>query len=83
MYRAALRSSSASLARAARQPVLAGGARRMLTTAPASKKPTWKGAFARWGVAIGAVYWYSTSPIFADEASSALFAISEPMANQG
>ncbi|EFX04825.1 mitochondrial intermembrane space protein mia40 [Grosmannia clavigera kw1407] len=70
MYRAALRTSTSSIARAARQPALAGAARRMLTTAPASGKSTWKGSFARWGVAIGALYWYNTSPIFADEATN-------------
>ncbi|OAA67096.1 mitochondrial intermembrane space protein mia40 [Niveomyces insectorum RCEF 264] len=67
MYRAALRSSPAHIVRAVRQPVVSGGARRQLTTA-ARRSGTWKGSLARWGVAIGALYWYNTSPIFADEA---------------
>ena len=40
--------------------------RRFASTGPA-KKGTWKGAAARWGVAAGAVYWYCTSPLFADD----------------
>ncbi|KAK3937734.1 putative mitochondrial intermembrane space import and assembly protein 40 protein [Diplogelasinospora grovesii] len=66
MYRTALRTSPSAL-RAARPTTLASGSRRFLTTAPADKKRTWKGAAARWGLAAAAVYWYNTSPIFADE----------------
>lgn len=69
MYRTAAR-SSARLLRSAGQSATAaraGSSRRFLTTAPAAKSGTWKGAALRWGLAAGAVYWYSTSPIFADE----------------
>ncbi|KAK0621990.1 hypothetical protein B0T17DRAFT_535592 [Bombardia bombarda] len=70
MYRTTLRSAPSAL-RAIR-PVAcnsaSSSARRLLTTSsPQTKKRTWKGAAARWGLAIGAVYWYNTSPIFADE----------------
>ena len=70
MYRTALRSAPSAL-RAAR-PTLASGARRFASTssAPASKKGTWKGTGLRWGLAIAAVYFYNTSPIFADELPS-------------
>lgn len=66
MFRAALRSSPGAL-RAIRPTSLASGSRRLLSTAPASKKGTWKGTALRWGLAVGAVYFYNTSPIFADE----------------
>ncbi|KAK1765837.1 hypothetical protein QBC33DRAFT_542636 [Phialemonium atrogriseum] len=66
MYRAALRSSPRAL-RNIRQSNLSAAPRRFLTTSPSGKRRTWKGAAARWGTAIAAVYWYSTSPIFADE----------------
>lgn len=66
MYRAALRSSPRAF-RAVRQSTLSAAPRRHLTTPPAAKGRTWKGSAARWGLAIAAVYWYSTSPIFADE----------------
>ncbi|SPO01532.1 related to Mitochondrial intermembrane space import and assembly protein 40 [Cephalotrichum gorgonifer] len=37
------------------------------TSSGAAKKGTWKGAVARWGIAGGALYWYWTSPLFADD----------------
>lgn len=67
MYRAALRSSAPSALRAVRPATLAPGSRRLLSTAPAKKKGTWKGTVVRWGLAAAAVYFYNTSPIFADE----------------
>lgn len=46
--------------------------RRAASTASGpAKKGTWKGAAARWAVAGGAVYWYCTSPIFADDPARA------------
>ncbi|KAK3380652.1 hypothetical protein B0T24DRAFT_198582 [Lasiosphaeria ovina] len=66
MYRTALRSSPSAL-RAIRPATAASGCRRLLSTGPAAKKGTWKGTGLRWGAAIAAVYWYNTSPIFADE----------------
>ncbi|KAK3353985.1 hypothetical protein B0T25DRAFT_545777 [Lasiosphaeria hispida] len=65
MYRPALRSSSSAL-RAVRPANLASS-RRFLSTSPAATKRTWKGAGLRWGLAIAAVYFYNTNPIFADE----------------
>jgi hypothetical protein len=49
------------------RPTVASSSRRLLSTAPATKKSTWKGTGLRWGLAIAAVYFYNTSPIFADE----------------
>ncbi|KAK3904505.1 hypothetical protein C8A05DRAFT_13631 [Staphylotrichum tortipilum] len=71
MYRTALRSTPRALR--ATRPTLASGSRRLASTtpspAPASKKSkgSWKGTGLRWGVAAAAVYFYNTSPIFADE----------------
>jgi hypothetical protein len=40
--------------------------RRLVSTSTAPKKSgSWKGTFARWGLAGGAVYYYNTSPVFA------------------
>ena len=72
MYRTALRSSPGA-GRALRAQNVVAGSRRFLSTAPADKKRTWKGAALRWGVAIGAVYFYNTSAIFADELPGMLF----------
>ncbi|KAI0150769.1 hypothetical protein GGR57DRAFT_471527 [Xylariaceae sp. FL1272] len=65
MYRAAVRSAprvSAPL----RQPLAAPG-RRFASTVPADKRRSWKSSAVRWGLAIGAVYWYSTSAVFAEQ----------------
>ena len=76
MYRTALRSTHRAV-RAARPTTLASAPRRLASTtptpspAPAGKKSkskgSWKGTGLRWGLAAGAVYFYNTSPIFADE----------------
>ncbi|KAI9825513.1 MAG: hypothetical protein M1819_000505 [Sarea resinae] len=44
-------------------------ARRFLSTAPPAQKArsSWKGTALRWGLAAGAVYYYNTSSVFADE----------------
>ncbi len=67
MYRTALRSTPRAL-RAIR-PTVAPAARRLASTAPPApkKKGTWKGTGLRWGLAAAAVYFYNTSPLFADE----------------
>ncbi|KAB5576307.1 mitochondrial intermembrane space import and assembly protein [Coniochaeta sp. 2T2.1] len=70
MYRTALRSSPGALRAIRTSPALTSASRRFLTTAPATRRSTWKGAAARWGLAVAAVYWYNTSPIFADEPAS-------------
>lgn len=45
----------------------APAARRLLSTAPPTQKSrTWKSSFARWGVALAAIYYYNTSNAFAD-----------------
>lgn len=62
MFRAPLRRIRPATVSAARVQV----PRRAVSTGPA-RKGTWKGAAARWGVAVGAVYFYCTSPLFADD----------------
>jgi intermembrane space import and assembly protein 40 len=77
MYRAALRSTPRAL-RAIR-PTLGSAPRRFASTAPASKKGTWKGTGLRWGLAIAAVYFYNTSPLFADELPGASYHVMLPI----
>ncbi|KAI1077988.1 hypothetical protein F5B20DRAFT_249348 [Whalleya microplaca] len=70
MYRSALRSSpriANSLRHTTLSAPLSASGRRFASTSPTNKKRTWKGALARWGLAAGAVYWYSTSAVFAEE----------------
>ncbi|KAK1531965.1 CHCH domain-containing protein [Colletotrichum paranaense] len=66
MYRSGMRSAPRALS-AARQSALRAAPRRFASTAPADKPRTWKGAAVRWGLAAGALYWYNTSPVFAEE----------------
>ncbi|KAG7147216.1 Mitochondrial intermembrane space import and assembly protein like [Verticillium longisporum] len=66
MYRHTVRSAPRA-ASALRQTTLRSAPRRFASTAPADKPRTWKGSALRWGLAVAAVYYYNTSPIFADE----------------
>lgn len=65
MFRAAVRSTPRALQRASIAPAASG--RRFASTAPTDKKYSWKGSATRWALAIGALYWYNTSPSFSDE----------------
>ncbi|GKT85987.1 mitochondrial intermembrane space import and assembly protein 40 [Colletotrichum tofieldiae] len=66
MYRSAVRSTPRALS-AARQSAIRAAPRRFASTTPADKLRSWKGSALRWGLAVGAVYWYNTSPVFAEE----------------
>ncbi len=74
MYRTALRLTPRAL-----RANLASGSRRLASTTPPppgpgakkASKGSWKGTGFRWGLAAAAVYFYNTSPIFADELPSA------------
>ncbi|KAM0601503.1 hypothetical protein ACHAQF_006280 [Verticillium nonalfalfae] len=66
MYRHTVRSAPRA-ASALRQTTLRSTPRRFASTAPADKPRTWKGSALRWGLAGAAVYYYNTSPVFADE----------------
>ncbi|KAI5919154.1 hypothetical protein F4810DRAFT_688595 [Camillea tinctor] len=66
MYRSALRSTP-RIANALRHNTLSATGRRFASTAPADKKRSWKSSALRLGLAVGAVYWYSTSSVFAEE----------------
>ncbi|KAI1383795.1 uncharacterized protein F4822DRAFT_51674 [Hypoxylon trugodes] len=66
MYRSALRSSP-RVANTLRQTTLSTGGRRFASTSATEGKRSWKSSAVRWSLAIGAVYWYSTSSAFAEE----------------
>ncbi|KAK9791943.1 hypothetical protein SCARD494_07350 [Seiridium cardinale] len=70
MYRSALRSTPRA-ANAIRQNALRSTApRRFASSSPVDGKRSWKSSAVRWGLAFGAIYWYSTSPVFAEEPQS-------------
>ncbi|EXJ69632.1 uncharacterized protein A1O5_07668 [Cladophialophora psammophila CBS 110553] len=70
MFRPAARSqlrsvahSSFSRAPAARSTV----GKRFVSTSPANARRNWKGTALRWGIAIAGIYYYNTSPVFAEQ----------------
>ncbi|KAM0253761.1 hypothetical protein ACHAP5_000339 [Fusarium lateritium] len=71
MYRTTLRSASRPVIANLRSTTIRAAPRRFNSTAtPADKSRSWKSSAMRLGLAFGAVYYYNTSPIFADEAIS-------------
>ncbi|UZP35259.1 hypothetical protein NXS19_003075 [Fusarium pseudograminearum] len=70
MYRNTMRSASRPVIASLRSSTIRAAPRRFASTAPADKPRSFKGSLARLGLAFGAVYYYNTSPIFADEAIS-------------
>ncbi|KAF5000157.1 hypothetical protein FGRMN_1971 [Fusarium graminum] len=71
MYRTTLRSASRPVIANLRSTTIRAAPRRFNSTAsPADKSRSWKSSVMRLGLAFGAVYYYNTSPIFADEAIS-------------
>ncbi|KAM3474883.1 hypothetical protein MY8738_007681 [Beauveria namnaoensis] len=68
MYRAVLRSASRPAVAGLRASALRSAPRRFASTSPADKSRSWKGSAVRWALAGGAVYYYSTSTVFAEEA---------------
>ncbi|PNY24980.1 Intermembrane space import and assembly protein 40 [Tolypocladium capitatum] len=72
MYRAAVRSASRQGLGGLPKGAVRAAPRRFASTAsPTSRRPRgWKGSALRWGLAGGAVYFYNTSSVFADEASA-------------
>ncbi|KAF4341321.1 mitochondrial intermembrane space import and assembly 40 [Fusarium beomiforme] len=71
MYRTAMRSASRPVIANLRSNTIRSVPRRFnSTTTPADKSRSFKSSLVRLGLAFGAVYYYNTSPIFADEAIS-------------
>ncbi|KAH7324834.1 hypothetical protein B0I35DRAFT_348099 [Stachybotrys elegans] len=70
MYRSVLRSAARPAASGLRTTVRSAPRRLASTTSPADKPRSWKGSALRWGLAGTALYYYNTSPVFADEIAS-------------
>ncbi|KAL3423944.1 mitochondrial intermembrane space import and assembly protein 40 [Phlyctema vagabunda] len=61
-----------------RLAIQTGSPRRLLSTAPPTRKSrSWKSSGLRWGLAIGAVYYYNTSTAFAEEPEAAIQQLNE------
>ncbi|ETI20101.1 hypothetical protein G647_08135 [Cladophialophora carrionii CBS 160.54] len=61
VFRSAARVSSSS------SPVARTFGKRFASTSPANARRSWKGTALRWGIAIAGVYYYNTSPVFAEQ----------------
>lgn len=68
MFRPAARALARAPAVAARGPA----STRLISTGPAPKSRSWKSTALRLGLAVGAVYYYNTSSVFAEEPSCML-----------
>lgn len=67
MFQSAARSAPRRIL-TSRVPLKISNARRFLSTAPPPQKSrTWKSSAARWALAIGGVYYYNTSTVFAEQ----------------
>jgi intermembrane space import and assembly protein 40 len=67
MFQSAARSAPRRIL-ASRLPLKTSSPRRFLSTAtPSQKSRTWKSSAARWALAIGGVYYYNTSTVFAEQ----------------
>ncbi|KAA6407316.1 MAG: hypothetical protein FRX48_08864 [Lasallia pustulata] len=64
------RPASRSLLRQSLPAIRPVRTQRLLSTAPpAQKSRSWKSSAVRWGLAVGAVYYYNTSDVFAEQPS--------------
>ncbi|EAU32937.1 predicted protein [Aspergillus terreus NIH2624] len=77
MFRPASRVLLRAPAVAARGPAT----RRLISTSPAehTKSRSWKGSLLRLGLAGGVIYYYNTSPVFADQPSCILLPLHPPI----
>jgi intermembrane space import and assembly protein 40 len=76
MFQSAARSVPRRLL-ASRLPLKPSSNRRFLSTAPpAQRSRSWKNSAARWATAIGGIYYYNTSNVFAEQPEGELSQIS-------
>ncbi|KAK7216929.1 hypothetical protein V2G26_004932 [Clonostachys chloroleuca] len=78
MYRTALRTASRPALRCMRLQGQTATKRFASTSKPADKPRSWKSSALRWGLAGGAIYYYSTSSLFADDTATQAKTIPEP-----
>ncbi|KIX92312.1 uncharacterized protein Z520_11920 [Fonsecaea multimorphosa CBS 102226] len=70
MFRTAAPSSLRSVARSSLSHAPAARSsigKRFASTSPANARRSWKGSALRWGIAIAGIYYYNTSPVFAEQ----------------
>ncbi|CAH0057590.1 unnamed protein product [Clonostachys solani] len=78
MYRTALRTASRPALRCMRLQGQTATKRFASTSTPANKPRSWKSSALRWGLAGGAIYYYTTSSLFADDTATQAKTIPEP-----
>ncbi|QUC16347.1 uncharacterized protein UV8b_00588 [Ustilaginoidea virens] len=79
MYRPSLRSVLGQALQVSRSQAFRSAPRRFASTAaPADRPRSWKSSGLRWALAIGAVYYYNTSSVFAEETAEATQSTAAP-----
>ncbi|KEF57427.1 uncharacterized protein A1O9_05344 [Exophiala aquamarina CBS 119918] len=67
MYRPAARTLLRSAAQSSLAPARTHAGRRFASTTPADGRRSWKSSALRWGIAVAGIYYYNTSPVFAEQ----------------
>ncbi|EXJ77093.1 hypothetical protein A1O3_10251 [Capronia epimyces CBS 606.96] len=67
MFRPAARSVLRSAARPGLAAPRSAAGRRFVSSSPVNARRSWKGTLLRWGIAAAGVYYYNTSPVFAEQ----------------
>lgn len=74
MFRSASRTLLSSATRSATLTPARIAGRRFLTTAPPHlQSRSWKSSALRWGIAFAGIYYYNTSPVFAEHPDSSTY----------
>lgn len=66
MFRPAMRAAPRA-ARLTLSSTRAGGSRFVSTQPPHLRSRSWKSSALRWGIAVAGIYYYNTSPVFAEQ----------------
>ncbi|KAK5062995.1 hypothetical protein LTR84_005071 [Exophiala bonariae] len=67
MYRPASRTVLRTAAQSSLAPARTIVGRRFASTTPVNGRRSWKSSALRWGIAVAGIYYYNTSPVFAEQ----------------
>lgn len=67
MFRPAARTALRSAAQSSLAPARTTAGKRFASTSRVNARRSWKSSALRWGIAIAGIYYYNTSPVFAEQ----------------
>lgn len=73
MYRPASRTVLRAAAQSSLAPARTIVGRRFASTSPVNGRRSWKSSALRWGIAVAGIYYYNTSPVFAEQPQHSTF----------